>query len=111
MKWKIITKNHLDILKQKVFSHVKGPVPSCIVKSVQICANILVFTAKSVCEGYLVIELTEAALQVERARVGEFGEYLQMGNQLSVRKRYFPHYFHSQALNTFADNTYILSLK
>lgn len=33
------------------------------------------------------IELTEASLQVESARVCEFGEYLQMGNQLSVGKR------------------------
>ena len=35
-------------------------------------------------QDYLVVELTEAAFQAERARVGEFGEYLQMSNQLSV---------------------------
>lgn len=39
---------------------------------------------------YLVVELSEAALQVQRARVGEFGEHLQMGNQLSVRKKTIP---------------------
>lgn len=39
---------------------------------------------------YLVVELAEAALQIQRARVAEFGEYLQMGNQLSVRNKTIP---------------------
>ena len=39
---------------------------------------------------YLVVELSEAALQVQRARVGEFGKHLQMGNQLSARKKTIP---------------------
>lgn len=33
---------------------------------------------------YLVVELIEADLHVQRARVGEFGENLQVDNQLSV---------------------------
>lgn len=39
---------------------------------------------------YLVIELTEATLQVESTRVGEFGKYLQVSNKLSVREKTNP---------------------
>lgn len=35
---------------------------------------------------YLVIELAEATLQVESARVGELGEHLQVSNELPVRE-------------------------
>lgn len=36
---------------------------------------------------YLVVELTQTALQVEGTRVGEFGKHFEMGNQLSARPK------------------------
>lgn len=36
---------------------------------------------------YLIIELTEAAFQIESSRVGELGKYFQMSDELSEKQK------------------------